>query len=167
MAVVVSYLLFAPVYLELNSLTGLYGVRFHYLAAGKLLIKNGTVIIAVRVAGWEKNIDLLAKRSRKAEKPPSSKRQRKPVKLSFSLIKNLFCSFKVNQCYLNIDTGNCTLNGMAYPLFYWVGKYLNKPVGINFLGRNEFILEVENTLANILKAIIYSKLKQKSHGKFK
>jgi hypothetical protein len=56
---------------------------------------------------------------------------------------------------------------MIYPLFYWVGKYFNKPVGINFLGKNEFIVEIENTFASILKTIIYSKLKHKNHGKFR
>jgi hypothetical protein len=166
MAVGFSYLLFAPFYVEINSLTGLYGMRFHQLATVRLSVKDGSLIMDVYIDGWEKRIDLLTQPARKTEKL-SAKKRRKSLKISFSLVKDLLCSFKVNQCYLNIDTGNTLLNGMIYPLFYWVGKYFNKPVGINFLGKNEFIVEIENTFASILKTIIYSKLKHKNHGKFR
>jgi hypothetical protein len=166
-AVVFSYLLLAPFYVEINSLTGLYGLRFHHLATGRLAIEEGSIIIDVCIAGWKKRIDLLTKPASKTTKQTSSNKRRKPIKLSFSLMKDMIKSFKINQCYLNIDTGNRPLNGIIYPLFYLAGTYFDRPVSINFLEKNEFILEIENNFANILKTIIHSKLKQKNHGKSK
>jgi hypothetical protein len=137
------------------------------LASGRLSVYNESPVIELRIAGWKKQIDLLKRPARKTKKPTSLNKPHKPVKMPFSLIKELFLSFKVNQFRLNLDLGNMPLNGMVYPLFYWARTYLNKPIEVNFIGEREFILEVENNFAIILKTIIYQKLKNKNHGKSK
>lgn len=166
--VVCGYLLFASFYVEINSLENYYGFRFARLAKARLVWDEKSLMMDLYVAGWNKRIDLLTRGTKRIKRTVSkspTKRRRNFRKLSFGLLKDLFFSFKINKCHLIVDTGNAALNGLAYPLFYWTGSYVNKPIGISFTGRNELILEIENSLANILKIFIYSKFK--NHGKFK
>ncbi|HEY8780400.1 MAG TPA: hypothetical protein VIM16_02195 [Mucilaginibacter sp.] len=162
-----AYLLFAPFYLEINSISGLCGVRFHRLAFAKLVISESSVKIDLWIAGWRKRIDPFAKsvKRKPTKKSIPPKQKKKPFKISFSSVKAVLKSFKINKCYLNIDSGNVQLNGLLFPGFYWLSKYTNKPLSINFLDRNEIILEIENNMARIIKALIFHLLtfkKQKS-----
>jgi hypothetical protein len=165
--VIFSYLLFAPFYLEINSISDFYGIRFHRMAYAKLIITDNLFKIDLCIAGWRKQIDLLAKpaKGEQKEKQILSERKNKPFKISFGKIKAIMKSFKINKCHLNIDTGNVQLNGILYPGFYWLGKHTNNPIGINFFNETEIILEVENNLARVLKALIihlFTFKKQKS-----
>jgi len=74
-----------------------------------------------------------------------------PIKKMRAIIK----TFKINTCYINIDTGDAGLNGMLYPGFYWLSAYIHKPVGINFLNENDIVLEIENSLARMAWAYIF------------
>jgi len=164
---VFSYLLFAPFYLEINSLNGFYGIRFHRVAFAKLILIDNSFKIDLYVAGWRKQFDLFTKPSKRKQKetPIQSERKKKPFKISFGRVKAVIKSFKIHKCYLDIDTGNVQLNGILYPGFYWLGKYTNKPITVNFFDKNEIILEIENNIARIIRAIIFQLLiskKQKS-----
>lgn len=138
--IVFGYLLFAPFYIEINSVNGLYGLRFHHLATARLLIKDHSLKVDFRIAGWKKQIDLLTTLTSKKQKkiPVKNKNNRRGV--SIRMAQNVMKSFKVNRCYLNIDTGNRELNGLLCPGFYWLGKYWDEPIGINFMNDNEVIL---------------------------
>lgn len=149
-----GYILLAPFYIEINSISSLYGVRFHRLAYAKLIISDNSLKIDLRVAGWAKQIDLFVKRKPK-EKPIQQKKKNKPFRISFSLVKAMLKSFKVNKFYFNLDTGNVQLNGILYPAFYWLSKYMDQPISINFSNKNELILETENNLARIARTFIY------------
>ncbi|MBV8390534.1 MAG: hypothetical protein JO080_12090 [Mucilaginibacter sp.] len=160
-AVLLGYLLFAPIYLEINSLNGLCGARLHHLASANLVLVDSSFKINLSIIGWKKQIDLLSKR--KTRKKAS--RKKKSRKFRLGLFKVLLKTFKVNQCYLSIDTGDVQLNGLLYPGFYWLNKYTGKSIGINFLGKNEIILQIENNLARLIKAFILSTLKTKRSWK--
>ncbi|MGZ3765420.1 MAG: hypothetical protein ACXVA2_12195 [Mucilaginibacter sp.] len=168
-AAVFSYLLFAPFYLEIDSTNSLFRIRFHHLASATLISKNSIFKIDLRIAGWNKQIDLVADLFRKKtkEQSVSPQKKKKSSKLSFRQIKAISKSFKVNECQLSLDTGNVQLNGMLYPGFYWLSRYTGKPIGINFLDKNILIVEIENNFASIIRAFIYSSLKQKDHGKLR
>ena len=162
-----SYLLFAPLYIEINSVNSLYAVRFHHLASAKLIFIDSSLKINLKIAGWKKQIDLFHQLfERKPKKTPAEQqKKRKPKRFSFSLIKAILKSFRVNKCYLNIDTGDMQLNGILYPGFYWLGKYTGNPIGINFQDKNEIEVEIENNFARIIVAFIYSSLKIKRSWK--
>jgi hypothetical protein len=161
-----GYLLFAPFYIEINSINSLYGVRFHRIASAKLIFADNLLKIDLHIIGWKKQIDPFEKRAKRKEKTVVQKKKKQRTLFSISRAKALIKSFKINKFYLNIDTGNLQLNGILYPCFYWLGNYAGKPIAINFLNKNEIILEIENNLAGIIRAFIYSSLKTKNHGKF-
>ncbi len=162
--VALSYLVFAPFYIEINSISGRCGLRLHHLANAQLVIKDSSLKIEMTIAGWRKQFDLLAQN--KQIKNPETKKKRKPIKISAGLVKEVIRSFKVNTCYLSIDTGNTPLNGIIYPGFGWLSERIGKTVEINFVGRNEIVLEIENNIAKIIKAFIiyFFSNKNKKYG---
>lgn len=153
--ILLSYLLFAPFYLEINSTTGLFKVRFHRLASARLFITESSLFIDLKIMWWHKIIDLLAPKN-KQMKTERKKIQKEKPKISLRKILLVIKTFKVNKFYLTIDTGSMWLNGMIYPLFLWLGMRLKRNITINFVNENEIIFETENNLFRILRVYITS-----------
>lgn len=89
------------------------------------------------------------------KKGKTIKKQQVPKKrfLKMNRILKALRTFKVNQLVLNIDTGNCITNAKLYPVF----AFLNLSQGqfnINFMGRNQFILHIQNRPIHLIKALI-------------
>jgi len=153
--IITCYLLFAPFYLEVNSKTGLCGVRFHKLASARIYMADSSLFIDLKIIWWHKIIDLFAPREKqmKTEKKKIEKVKRKiPMRKILSVIK----SFKVNKFYITLDTGSMETNGILYPLFLWMGMRMKRNVTINFVNENELIVETENNVARMLRAYIIS-----------
>lgn len=155
---IILYLLFAPFYIEVNSITSLYRIRFHHLASISLKPVNGSVTLELNILFWKKQLN----RSQNNEpgiqriKDEKNKKTRKRS-LSMQTLKNLLMSFKLNTFDVLLDTGDVTLNGKLYPFFYLLGIFIRKPVQINFTGQSHIILEIENSLARLALAFIRSK----------
>lgn len=147
----------------------MYAVRFHYLASARIIVIDDSLKIDLRIIGWKKQIDLINQLfKRKTGKITQKQYKNSKSKLSrLSLIRSILKSFKVNKCYLDIDTGNMQLNGILYPVFYWISKYTGKPIGINFQNQTEIIVEIQNNCARVIRAFIYSSFKNKNHGKLR
>ncbi len=65
----------------------------------------------------------------------------------------LLKSFRIKQFLLNVDTGNCISNAKLYPVF----AFLNYRVGgfnINFQGRNQLVLHIQNRPIHIIRSFI-------------
>ena len=149
------YLLFAPFYLEINSRIGLCRIRFHRLAMAGFYLQESSLILELKIAGWRKQIDLLAERpSHKENLKIKYKKERKTI--SLKKIKAILKSFKVNKLYLNFCFDNMPLNGILYPAFLWLSRRTGKHFEINFWNENEFILEIENNLFRMIRAYIKS-----------
>jgi hypothetical protein len=149
------YLLFAPFYLEINSKTGLFRVRFHKLASARIYMAENSLFIDLKIMWWHKIIDLLTPKE-KHMKTEKKKIQKEKAKISLRKILLVVKTFKVNKFYLTIDTGSMWLNGMIYPLFLWLGMRLKRNVMVNFVNENEIIFETENNLFRILRVYITS-----------
>lgn len=163
---VICYVLFAPFSLEINSFDNFYGIRFHYLASVNLVLMDDRLKINLNAMGWHWQTDPFAKRA-KAETKPVKQKKEKKSNFSLPLVKALLKTFKIKKCYLDLDTGDVQVNGILYPIAYWLGTYTAKPITINFLHHNEINLEIENNMARLIKAYIYSSIKTKNHGKLK
>jgi len=75
---------------------------------------------------------------------------KKPKKrIPFSKAIRVIKTFKVKNCLINIDTGNCILNAKLYPLFAFL-NYNSGNYCINFQGQNQFILVIKNKPIDIL-----------------
>jgi hypothetical protein len=77
------------------------------------------------------------------------RRKRISIKTMIRLLK----TFKVKRFFLNIDTGDCIYNAKLYPIV----AFLNYRLGhfnINFIGKNQLVLCLENRPVYILKSFI-------------
>lgn len=152
------YVLFAPFYLEINTINGLLRLRFHRLIKAQLFFNENSLFLDLKIAGWRKQIDLLAQKEQKEQKKKQIKKQsgKGPNRISIRKIKAIVKSFKVNKFYLNISFDEMMLNGIIYPLLSILSFKTNKRMEINFFHENEIILEIENNFFRIIRAYIKS-----------
>jgi hypothetical protein len=142
------YLFFAPLFLEINNLTGLYRLRLHYFGSLNFILKNESIIIEVKILCWKKYVDLLEVNFFTSKKTCKSLRK-KSANISFKKIKAIFKSFKINEFEMSICFADMPINGILYPVFYLLGFYFKKKIAINFIEENKIIIEVENNLARM------------------
>jgi hypothetical protein len=156
---ILAYLFFAPFYLEINTNTGLLRFRLHRVANISLKIED-CIYIETKVLGWSRKSALTlsqaAPATKKKEVTSHAKKKKKGLSISRAKLTSLLKSFRMNTCRISIDTGNMQWNGMLYPAFYWLGWYTGKPIEINFTGKNEVILEIQNSVARMSWALISS-----------
>lgn len=126
-------------------------MRFHRLASVSIYAEKNTLILQTKIAGWTRQTDLPAKINILDERSPKDKKRKKirPQKISWIKIRGVLESFKVNKCNISVDSGDMQLNGILYPLFYFLSVYSGKDIRINFVGENEIILEIKNSIARI------------------
>ena len=154
MAGLIAYFLFAPFYLEINSETSLYRVRFHHLISGSLSVTNYTFILELRFTWTKKRFNLFRKPPEKTER--KKKRNTGKWKIPFRKIRAILGTFKVTRLDCSIDTGESSANGFLFPFFYWLSRSSGRSFRVNFLGENQIILEVKNNLARMIGMYIIS-----------
>ena len=79
----------------------------------------------------------------------------KSFKIKFSKIKAMLHSFKVNTFFMNLDSNDVLLNANLFPIFLGIRIYTGKELYINFIGKNEIKIEIENNVARIIWAFIF------------
>lgn len=151
------YLLFVPFFIEINSVSKLFRVRFHRWVSATLIVNEKPVLIELIVLRWKKQIDL-SRFTRSDRKPAEKTGPGKQTKFQIRKAIPLIRSFRINEFFLTIDTGNMQLNGMLYPLFVWLTNTSRKTFIVNFLDDNRLILQIENKLAWIIRAYIKATL---------
>jgi len=160
LVLVIIYLLFARLVIDLDSDVNIYKLSFGRLMSGRIVWEMDSIWIKLIILGWRKDINVL-----KPSKPRTKVPAKKPTKKvnrgkftspSFKKIFGVINSFRLKKCNISIDTGNMPLNGILYPLFYMLSNKINKKIGINFWGENLLIVRIENTLARMLWAYFKS-----------
>jgi hypothetical protein len=151
------YLLFAPFSISLSSITGIIEARFHRAAHVQLLMRGDSLILDIRIVWWHKSINLfepVGKQAVRIEKVgrKSSLTNRKTV--SLRKMVTILESFKIKQCVISLCFDTMSLNGMLFPVFYWLKSSTGKSISINFWGENKVVLEIENTCFRILRAYL-------------
>ena len=153
---ILSYLLFAPFYLVIDSESNMIRFKFYNIASLTFPYSEIPFILKLKIVGWIKQIKLSGNRSDKAL-PESKKRKKQFPKLSINKTKAILKSFKINHFRIDLDLGDVQWNGLLFPVFYWVGELSNKEININFIGRNTFKIEIENNLARMIRAYVFNK----------
>jgi hypothetical protein len=157
----IGYIFFAPFYLDVDSRTALYRIRFHRLTSVSFQITDDSWYIQLKILGWSKQLDLFAAKpeigatqSRQTKKIEKAKTKRRSI--SFKKIIGVLKSFRINHCQIFIDLGDVRANALLFPIIYWVKIKSNENIQVNFIGKNEIVLEVENSLARMSWAYISS-----------
>lgn len=157
------YLLVAPFALLVDSNKMLIQIRLFGIASAQPLIIDNDIVLLIRVFGISFRLNITEKiksagAKKKKRKTQDDKHVAPKTKQSkaFQLRKmlNVLRSFRFKVFRLHIDTGDYPLNGLLFPLFFWLSRWSKKDFQVNFDDRNELVMHVENSLARILLAYI-------------
>jgi len=152
----ILYLLFVPLDIIINVAKNQYFVRIWGLA--KVALEgHETEFIRIKLNTLFTRFYFypLRKRKKKEKKKKIDTKGIKKRNIQSNLKYGLqvLKSFKVKKLLLDIDTGDCIENAKLYPAF----AFLNYHVGtfqVNFDGRVNMVLHLQNRPINIIKSFI-------------
>ncbi len=156
---VLLYVFTAPLYLEVNTYTGLFQLRFHQLVSARLTLEDGKLLLRLYFWRWQKDIDLLAPGEekkiveQKTEQPVNTEKKRR-YQIPFRKVWAAVKSIRINKLYCTFDTGDMPTNGLLYPVAATLSTQLGKTIVVNFLGENELILELELRIYRLVWAFL-------------
>ena len=151
---VIVYVLFAPLLVEIDSRNSIY--QFRMVPIFRLWWVSCEFFgqTEMSIFGIHKKLTF----SNLKEKANQLKiKSTKQLNFSFQQFFAILKSFKVQQCVVDIDTGNMPLNGKLFPVMFLLSGLTGETFHINFTGKNEVVLIVKNNIYSILKAYIKSK----------
>ena len=152
---IIVYLLFVQLVLYIDTGTNEYHVRVKGLMKANI-IPHKEELIQIRIRTLFMNFYFYPiNKIGTSTKPSVTKKlgNKKKRQLGFRKGLRILRTFEVKRFYIDIDTGNCITNAKLYPLF----ALLNQKSGnfrINFEGKNQLILHLQNRPIHILKSFI-------------
>lgn len=160
----IFWLLWAPIRLEINTWKGIYQIGWTGLGTLNWLPEEGLDVIETRLFFWKKRWVLSEVQSKQADtkakpEPVKSKAVKKPQRKFawWPMVKKIVRTFKIRHCQVWLDTGDYLWNAWLFPVA-WLFQTPNSGVWINFQGKNEGALLVENRLGRLLWAFISSRV---------
>ena len=151
----IFYLLFVPLYFVIDVAKKQYFVRIWGLAKVSLEGHESEFIRLRLNTLFTRFYFYPLRKKKKGEKKKIEKKAGKRGNIQ-SILKyglQVFKSFKVKKLLVDIDTGDCIENAKLYPAF----AFLNYHVGtfqVNFEGRVNMVLHLQNRPINIIKSFI-------------
>jgi len=150
--------LFIPLNLVLDTRTHEYYVQAAGLA--KMRIEGDEeAIVRLRLQALFRSyyfypLDWIERPKRIQEKREKKrKKKRKTTNLSWRTILRVLKSFRVKRFWVHLDTGDCIANAKLYPAFALL-NYLGVDLGVNFHGRNELVLHMQNRPIWLLRSFV-------------
>lgn len=153
--VLVIIVLFTPIVLCLDTTTNQYYLQFKGLAKASFVAHEEEILqIKLKIFFWKKDVyPLRSIRSFKSKKKSKSKPRKFLPSNDFRKGMRILKSFEIKQLSVNIDSGDVITNAKLYPIFTLLNyKYGN--FNINFEGRNQLALFIQNRPIHIIKSFI-------------
>ncbi len=151
----ILWLLLAPISVKIDTWQQDYAVRWQGIGGVQVLLIENEVVLLLRVFFWRKAFYPL-RGSKKPSKPPKKSKpttQRKGGIFSWKLAKRVLRTFRIKQFKLELDTDDYVINAFLYPVFYFLDSP-KRQLRVNFEGRTNLLLHIENRLSRIIGAII-------------
>jgi hypothetical protein len=152
-----TWLLWTPLFIEVDSIRGVYRVDWQGIAGVGWSPEADPTVLRLRIFWWRRRIDLATrpdvtpttpdqkKRTRPKQK---GKRRRMPI---FRIVRNVLSSFRVRKGLIWWDTDDFSRNATLYPLSVYTWSRKIKVI-INFEGRNDVVLVLQNSLGRLIWA---------------
>lgn len=152
---IVIYLLIMPIVVCIDTLKNQYYIQLWGLAKASIEGHHEKLLrIKLKVTFFNFYFYPLEYKT-PIKKKKTLKRNVKKKRIGVSVEKSIriLKSFKVKKILLDIDTGNCISNAKMYPVFAFLNQYSGN-FNINFQGRNQLVLYIQNRPIHILKSFI-------------
>ena len=156
--IMLLWVLLAPLSLRIDTYLNEYYIRWRGIGKVEVLFIQDNVILHLRIGPYQKDFYALhliekvdGKKAPKKTRAPAKKQGRK---ISFPRMRRILKSFTIKEFQMEIDTDNYVWNAWLFPLFYAI-KPLRYSVSVNFQGRNEIRLFLENQVWKIAWAALW------------
>lgn len=156
------WVLFTPIYFKIEWNESRQGVQLYWWGVFRLSLtpETGAWAILLELPFFRRSWPLKGlwsskKKGDKTKKKTAKGKTWKP-KHPWQLIRRLGRSFHLIRFHVQLDTDDYVWNAYLFPLFQVTNPANKASWQINFKGRNELILIVENRLYRLLYAFIRS-----------
>lgn len=156
--------LLAPLSLHIDSSKNIYQISLSGLAGFALIPNEEDWFFVLKISFWKKKFPVsgFAERtmvSKAKQEQPESKAKQKRFDFfkSSKIIRRILRSFRVRICKIDIDTDDYYWNALLIPAFQLFNRGNQHRIAINFEGKNQVVLLVENRPVNILYSILFRK----------
>lgn len=150
---VLSWLLFAPVRLYINTseaayqltygpVLGVYLVPQGFITDWRIRFKVLFFKFSFRIGDMGQKRMEKKKRKKEIKKDRKTQKKRSPRKL-FQMMRRILKTFEIQVCRLEIDTGDVMWNAYLFPVSALLNRRKNIDINVNYDSRNslEFLLE--------------------------
>ena len=160
-----SWILIAPIRLNLDSLKNNYLINWGGLGSLTLVPNEQNWFFRLKIGFWEKKffilglIEKMMRSDKKEQKPKelkSKKRKKKKRSNFFSSLRKaryVLESFKIKVCKIDFDSDDYYWNALLIPAFQLLNRGDQHRIAMNFKGKNDILLIVEIRLIKILYSI--------------
>lgn len=148
--------LFIPIILCIDTIKNQYYIQLRGLSKFSIEV-NDDMLFKIKLKIFFFNFYLYPfkknKPHTKIKKEEKEIKHKTSQKISAIRVLKIIRSFKVKKFYLDLDSGNCITNAKLYPLFTLLNR-TKKGFKINFEGRNELVLYIQNRPINLIKSFV-------------
>ena len=148
-------LLVSPLNLYVNTNTRDYYLQFGNLFTARIE-PHEEKVVCVHIKLFFFDFYLYPLQYKKKTKKKDSGSKRKGFDRKFftkARMRNLLRSFNIKKLWLNIDTGDYIANAKLFPVC-WLLNYTKGTFTVNFEGKNELVLHLQNRPIRILRSFI-------------
>jgi hypothetical protein len=145
-------LLWTPLRLVIDSKRDVYQVEWQYICSAMLIEYDNFLGVQIQILFFKKIIPIAFSFKKKKEVKPTVKKQvRKTPSVFRPNFLKILKSFKIKRLKINWDTDDYILDAYLYPITPFLITE-NKSFNINFEGKQEVELIIENRLVRIIKS---------------
>lgn len=161
MMLLLTGLLLTPLRLAIDSIRGVYQIRWYGLATLNWLPEESLDMLEVRTLFFKKRFNLAEHipQRKPAGKPARKTRARSApsprnmLKTALAILK----TFRVRRCQINWDSGDYVLNAWLFPVCFFLNRF-PASVSVNFNGQCDIVLIIENSAGRLLWAFLKSSI---------
>jgi hypothetical protein len=156
---VVIYLLLIPIIVFIDTQTNEYYIQLLSLAKASIQADKQEVV-KVKMKVLFLNFKFYPLQRKKPS--PKNKKIKKyntykgNKSIQFRKFIRMLRTFKIKRLFINIDTGDCISNAKLFPLFAFLNQS-KASFKVNFEGKNQMVLHMQNRPINIIKSFIHFK----------
>jgi len=156
---VVIYLLLMPIILFVDTQTNEYYLQLRGLAKASIQADEKEVLkVKMKVLFLNFKFYPLRRKksSSKSKKIKKYNKKNSGKRIKFRKYIRILRTFKIKRFFVNIDTGDCISNAKLFPIFAFLNQ-TKASFKVNFEGRNQMVLHMQNRPINIIKSFVQFK----------
>ena len=148
-------LLLVPIEIYIDTTSNQYFLQLKGLVRASLE-GDTEEVIRIRLRAFFRDFYFYPLKKIGAAKPKKSKKRsvkKRTQGIPVKKIRRVLNSFKVKELFVDIDTDDYISNAKLYPVFAFL-NYYRGGFNINFEGRNQVVLFIQNRPLHIIKSFI-------------